>query len=189
MNKNNIRTGTVEGTGAAINVPVGFEPRVVRINNIDGDCFGYWHENMAVTALLSAGYLHKTVDSGSGTTDVSLVTSNGISIYSGAKPGAALTGTAYVMTKGSLAVSATNSLFASELSEGDVITITDGTNTQQITVGEISSNTALIAKEEAANTMSAGTALRNTGREAGFTIGTDSDLNVSGQTLVYEAIR
>lgn len=64
--------GTVEGTGAAISVTLGFAPKYVQINNVDGNCFGFWYKG------LGDGDAQKVVDSGVGTTDVSLITSNGI---------------------------------------------------------------------------------------------------------------
>lgn len=105
---NNIAIGTVEGTGSAINVQIGWVPRAVLVFNIDGDCYGVWAD-----VGFGADDAQKTVDSGSGTTDVSTVTSGGITAY-------------------------------------------------------------------------AGTAA---GDKAGFTIGTDTDLNVSAQTIVYMAFR
>lgn len=40
-------TGTVEGTGAALNVTVGFIPRYVKVINIDGDATMEWNSNLA----------------------------------------------------------------------------------------------------------------------------------------------
>lgn len=41
-----IVTGTVEGTGAAIEIEVGFSPRWAHIFNIDGDAVLFWTADM-----------------------------------------------------------------------------------------------------------------------------------------------
>ena len=65
--------GAIVGTGADRDVTtVGFRPKLVKVYNVTGNCYGMWMEGMADDSM------QKTVDSGSGTTDVSLVTSNGI---------------------------------------------------------------------------------------------------------------
>jgi len=65
--------GAVEGTGSAINVrTVGFRPRRVELRNVDGDCMGFWQNDMADASM------QKVVDSGAGATDISTVTSDGI---------------------------------------------------------------------------------------------------------------
>jgi len=67
------RVGTVIGTGAAIDVrTVGFRPSYVKIMNVTGNCLAEW------TAEMADASAQKIVDSGAGTTDVSLITSNGI---------------------------------------------------------------------------------------------------------------
>lgn len=70
---NRMMTGSVVGTGSAINVrTVTFRPRKVEILNVGGVCSAVWTDTMADASAL------KTVDSGAGATDVSLITSNGI---------------------------------------------------------------------------------------------------------------
>ena len=69
-----VKTGTVEGTGAAITISVGFVPSIVKLFNIDGNCFLFWNENVG------AGKGQKVVDSGSGTTDISTISSNGVTV-------------------------------------------------------------------------------------------------------------
>lgn len=97
-----IITGTVEGTGAAINVEVGFTPDWVEVQNIDGNAAAVWSSDMP------AGHMVKR---SAGT--FSNATTNGISPYAG--------------TRG--------------------------------------------------------------GDSAGFTIGADADVNASGETLIYKAVR
>lgn len=65
--------GSVVGTGAAIDVKtVGFRALSVKLMNTSGNCLAYWQHSMPDAAM------QKIVDSGSGATDVSYVTSNGI---------------------------------------------------------------------------------------------------------------
>lgn len=72
-----IKTGTGTGTGAAINVSIGFLPNMVMVMNTTGNCFIVWTSDMGAAAG------QKTVDSGAGTTDVSMLSSLGISQYTG----------------------------------------------------------------------------------------------------------
>lgn len=66
-------TGSFVGTGADLNVDqCGFKPRVVRLYNVTGNCMAVWVDSMPDDAM------QKTVDSGSGTSDTSYVTANGI---------------------------------------------------------------------------------------------------------------
>ena len=108
------RVGTVEGTGSALNVLLGFTPAIIRLWNIDDagatDARMEWITGMAAASAFKDMSI---VDSGT-TADRSheLVTSNGITLLAG--------------------------------------------------VAGVS--------------------------EAGFTIGADSDMNVSGETILWEAI-
>jgi len=65
-------TGSFVGTGAAQDVPVGFRPRAVEIINRSGNCRADWCETMPVASMA------KIVDSGAGATDLSFVTSGGV---------------------------------------------------------------------------------------------------------------
>jgi len=65
--------GSVYGTGADMNIrTVGFRPRFVQVFNVGGNAQGMWSVDMADDSM------QKAVDSGAGATDISLVTSNGI---------------------------------------------------------------------------------------------------------------
>ena len=69
---NEIKIGTVEGTGAAINVPCGFIPdRVEVLNAEDGDTLDIWYAGMAEGTSV-------TITSAAATRG-----SNGISSYAG----------------------------------------------------------------------------------------------------------
>lgn len=63
----NFATGTVEGTGAAININTGFEIAYVRIINVDGNAEMEWNKSLA------AGYAYKM----NGGTNA-LITSGGV---------------------------------------------------------------------------------------------------------------
>lgn len=65
--------GSFVGTGSAKDIQtIGFRPRSVRIYNVTGNCQATWLDSMADASC------QKVVDSGAGTTDVSFITSNGI---------------------------------------------------------------------------------------------------------------
>ena len=73
MSKGHFASGTVEGTGAAINVQCGFTPAYVRVINIDGDAIMEWEENM------TDGEAYKIVAAG---TNAQIAT-GGITPYAG----------------------------------------------------------------------------------------------------------
>jgi hypothetical protein len=74
----NIKTGTVTGTGAALNIVLGFEPSWVRVYNItDGDeCFD-WFDGM------TAGHAMRQV----GGAAFTRLTTNGFTAYAGTAGG------------------------------------------------------------------------------------------------------
>ena len=68
-------TGSFFGTGSEITVDkVGFKPKVVKLYNTDGNC------SAVHTELMDPAAMQKTVDSGSGATDISLVSSGGVTL-------------------------------------------------------------------------------------------------------------
>lgn len=71
---NNVAVGTYEGTGAAINISLGFVPDYVRIWNAeDGDASWEWFNGMtAAHALATANH---------DTAQQSRITSNGVTAY------------------------------------------------------------------------------------------------------------
>jgi hypothetical protein len=72
----NVATGAYKdtGTAAAFTITTGFRPRYVKVVNHDGLCMEEWFEGMAAAASA------KIVDSGSNATDITKVTSNGITV-------------------------------------------------------------------------------------------------------------
>lgn len=74
MFKGHIATGTVTGTGAALNVSLGFSPKVVAIINETDPGLYLWTDTMANAEML------KLVDS---TVALTFPTSNGVSTYAG----------------------------------------------------------------------------------------------------------
>lgn len=73
MSKGHFATGTVEGTGAAINVQLGFTPDYVKLINIDGDASLEWISDM------DDGEGYKTVAAG---TNAQIAT-GGVTPYEG----------------------------------------------------------------------------------------------------------
>lgn len=69
---NNLATGQVAGTGSAIGVVCGFRPKVVQIINQTTKTRGLW------TDIQAADSADLIVDSGVGTTDLSTISSGGI---------------------------------------------------------------------------------------------------------------
>jgi len=73
MSNLNTATGTVEGTGAAINISCGFTPVAVRIDNIDGDAILVWNDAMPDASGM------KTIAAGT----TAHITSAGVTAYAG----------------------------------------------------------------------------------------------------------
>ena len=67
-----VATGTYTCTGSAVTFITGFKPAAIEVLNTSGICIGKWNNLMPDAAMC------KVVDSGVGTTDISYVTSNGI---------------------------------------------------------------------------------------------------------------
>lgn len=68
-----IFNGSFSGTGAQLDITTpGFKPRRVDLLNVGGNCQAVWTESMADASM------QKIVDSGGGTTDITFVTTNGV---------------------------------------------------------------------------------------------------------------
>lgn len=78
MSKGQIATGTVEGTGSAINVSCGFTPKHITLLNIDGDARLDWNDAMPD----ANGF--KTIAAGT----TAQITSNGVTPYAGTQSAA-----------------------------------------------------------------------------------------------------
>lgn len=79
----NIKVGTTTGTGAALNIPLGFAPAYVKVWNItDGDIIHEWYTGMTDGHALQSG--------NHASTQFSRITSNGISAYAGSDASAAI---------------------------------------------------------------------------------------------------
>lgn len=92
MFKGHFKTGTVEGTGSAINVELGFLPSKVVLYNID-DAGSLWPTLTWVKGMAAAsGWLTLAIaDNGSsGNTTTTKITTNGISQYTGSAGSAAV---------------------------------------------------------------------------------------------------
>lgn len=77
MFKGHVQTGTVTGTGAAINVPTGFKPSRVELHNVTGLASLVWTKTMAAASGV------KTITAGT----MSFITSNGVSHFTGTAGG------------------------------------------------------------------------------------------------------
>ena len=74
----NVASGEVVGTGSAFNVICGFKPKHIRIMNRTDNSHSEWNDAMPDASA------QLTIDSGAGSTDVSFITSNGITpLYNG----------------------------------------------------------------------------------------------------------
>lgn len=70
--------GSFVGTGAAKDITwIGFRPGSVKLFNVSGNCQAVWLDSMADASM------QKTVDSGTNLTDLSFVTSNGVTPLAG----------------------------------------------------------------------------------------------------------
>ena len=82
MSKNNIVIGSYVGTGAAINISVGFVPDHVEvINGTDGDDRWEWYNG--ITA--GHAFYHRSVtdNATTGVASLSRITANGVTAYAG----------------------------------------------------------------------------------------------------------
>lgn len=209
--------GSVTGTGVALNVPVGFNPRVVELYNYTSANLEtlFWQYGM------TAAYALKRKDS-----TFSKLTSAGISMYHGGAANPADDNAIVTV------VNLTNASFtlAGQPDQPRKLTATIVDTTASITIGSLT----FVGKDKDGNavteiidcaagagvyttvykyytvtsiTASAFATLGGTGDETimvgyldptetsveylaeGFTIGTDTDMNVAGQVILYKAYR
>ena len=165
------------GTGAAINFNFGFVPHAVALNNTTGNCTAYWNDQMPDASM------QKIVDSGAGTTDISFITGQGVTPYSGADGGEALGVVASVA--GTRNISGAGTKFTSDLVVGDLIKI----GPDELRVDSVVSDTAATVVEPASATSTAVPCYRLTRSGGGITLGTDVDLNVNNEVLYVTAWR
>lgn len=153
-----VKVGSLTGTGAIANIELGFIPSAFQIFNItDGDVFHTWFKGM------TDGYAFKATNHD--TTQLSTITTGGISDFAGEAPGKILTGT-FAISDGGTTVTGTNSLALTELKAGDVIMIGD----QEFTVDAIASATSFTVTEAADGAESGAAGIRKTGRAEGVTL-------------------
>lgn len=76
-----VRVDTVEGTGAAINIELGWIPDYVRIINVeDGDTIHEWFRGMGAGDAIKA--INVVDNATSGANGLALISANGIDTYS-----------------------------------------------------------------------------------------------------------
>jgi hypothetical protein len=173
MFKNEIKTGTIVASGAAMNIELGFLPDEVEIINETTSITLNWLKSMG------AGKGHKAIAAGT----KSFIATGGVSQYAGEAPGKQLAGTG-ATTAGSATLTGTTTAFTSELRVGDVINI----NGEQRKVTAIASATSLTVDAAFEKTVAAANIYRQTGRETGLTLGADS-INTATNVLHYAARR
>jgi hypothetical protein len=240
MPQRHVKTGTVEGTGAAINVPIGFIPKKVTIVNVDspnpvnpvlawlsGMSAGEALKKAGNVCLAAAGlaigtvsaaevkiantvtYLNKGVFKSKTTAEVAFTaTTHDITAVAGSVQEAVYLislqadGTP-IITKGATATGAGNAVIpstpAGETAIGYLrLAVAAGSTDFDATSDDLSAahltdtyvDFSSLGGEEliTANGISqyAGAA---GSLSAGFTIGADTDINVSGETILWEAYR
>lgn len=181
-------TGKVTGTGAAINIPLGFKPKRVLIHNANSADGLDWTDTMADDKGI------KTVAAGTR----SYIASGGITPYAGVAGPAALTGTVTVAV-GSSGVTGSSTKFLTEVQVGDIIAIQavgvaaiGGGTSKETAYGKvvsITSDTALVCEKAFDYAGSGKSAINTAGIPAGFTIGTDTDVNASSEVMHWIAER
>ena len=72
-----VLSGEEVGTSSAVNVRCNFKPSVIQVNNVTSKSVYWWQPSHGEAGAT------KIVDSGVGTTDISTVTSNGITVSDG----------------------------------------------------------------------------------------------------------
>ncbi len=194
-----LQVGDQDGTGAKIVVECGFVPRIVRVRNIESadlydfsihDAYrleddptsvnlGKWVVRTDIT--VTYGILTTAT---TGVRSLEATSTDGITINNGTLAPFSLTGT-IACTKDSNIIAGTNTLFDTELKEGDIINV----GGQHLTIQEITSATAATVRDAAQKTVATVASLRLTGRAAGFNIGVDAAINVDGEWLQWEAFR
>jgi hypothetical protein len=172
--------GQLVGTGAAMNVECGFAPRKVEVFNATKLSITNWNYGM-VTAWDEGFHV---VDSGAGTTDLSLLTANGISLFAGEPVNTTKTGT-LAGTIATTSITGTSTEFLSELRVGDEILISGVV----YSVLGIADDTHLTLDRALGATISGVALVRVTGRQAGFVIGTTATLNANNDAISYTAWR
>lgn len=181
------QVGSIVGTGAAINISCGFVPRYVKVFNPNdaGSLFATM-ERFAGMAAASGLKTQKVVDSGAtGLASSAYVTTNGISDYAGDAGMVDLTGTVTVTANGTT-ITGSGSKFLTELKAGDVV-IVNG-QTRRINAAPTLDTAATV--DLAFDTAASGKVItRVNGRDPGFTIGADADINAAGEAVFYLASR
>jgi len=181
MERNDMATGNLIGTGAAITVECGFAPRRVDVYNLTTLSTTTWIYGM--TTNWDEGF--HAIDSGAGAVDFSALTANGISAYAGSPANSTITGT-IAISASTAAVTGTSTEFLSQLRVNDVVLV----GGLEYKVIAIASDTACTLDRPIGTTAVSGAAVvRVTGRQAGFTIGTTSTLNADNNVMAYTAWR
>lgn len=169
MDQNIIAFGTCAGTGAAIHVCIGFHPRYVKVWNVGAATdlpVAEWLGGLSAITALDEGILTKTLTD----IDRSLLTTAGISAYSGGDE---------IVYDGA----------SSNRWEDSA-----GNSVEEVYVdGHYERSAASDATYRCVGNALVGASTPRNGAKVktppGFTIGTNADLNVDGEQLMWMAIR
>lgn len=180
---NNIVHGTCDGTGAAINVCCGFIPSYVKVWNLEDAGsklpIAEWVRTMKRVSALDEGYKQIGLDDTD--FDRTVLTANGISEYAGGDE------IIYDATQTRWESSAGTSV--EEVYVDGAYELLHASNPAYRCIGDTLVGKPAYGADNALRTGQApanGTKVRT---PAGFTIGTDSDLNADGERLCWIAIR
>lgn len=200
----NFSSGTVEGTGSAIEILAGFRPKSVTLNNIDGKVTLSWDLSM------QNGYGYKTLGGAANPTFVGATPGAVLDLNSPVFSGTGLTGVGNVSTTTDNQTMTLNQcagmwLLAEEITIDPVLIISNTAVTNAPAVLTVKSS---ITAPDTAGTYKIVTCVVPTGTISGaggisslitsggitptargFIIGTDTDVNVNAETINWTATR
>ena len=172
--------GTFTGTGQIINVEVGFIPRFLAAFNYN-DAGAVYPLNLWFQVMPAASACKIT-------TATARITTLGFSEFAGEAPNKTLSQTA-TMSAAATTFTASAATIITELKAGDVIRVGAGTAMEEFTVVSVSGATVTVNVAATVAKSAGSPIVLGTGRQPGFVIGADTDMNVSGEVGYYLALR
>ena len=151
---------TVDDPVSAMNIVCGWQPRYIRVWNVNNlTSYEFYNGMTAGTSLDNANHAD---------TQNSLNAAGSISLYAGRAAGNAVTGTVAV-TAASPTITGTGTNFIGELAVGDKVTI----NGETVSILSITSTTVATADKPFVATATGQSLYDVNGKGEGFTLGTD----------------
>ena len=152
-----VGTVTVSNPAVAVNIPLGWTPRYVRVHNVNNlTSYEYYNGMTAAYAL---------TDANGGT--IAVATSGCITQYAGRAAGASVTGTVTV-TAASATITGSGTNFVGELAVGDKVTV----NGEVREILSITSSTVATATEPFVGAAAGALLYDMAGKGPGVTLGT-----------------